>query len=389
VDRSLVAAAEAVLLGYLLGSILPAYLVARARGIEIRTLGSGNPGITNVAETMGYAVAALIAPYDVLKAPIAMVAALALGVSPPLAYLAGAAAFLGHRAPFYLRFRGGEGIAPLVGIAFFSLAMLVRRDPGFWILLAPLLAAMALAFFTRMRQKPSWLFVFGFLPLLVNAALLDQGIDVHTAVLLVIGVYVVGHRIWQLLEPKLAVMPDSERKLLRRKWLRPLAVAFPLGALWAWTPTLIVLGLTLAVFAVSEALRFRARYHRFPLPYRQSERERISSMVMFLLGAFVTLAFFPTEIASLAVLFLIFGDLLAWCIGQTVGGPGFLDKTWAGTAACLIACVTLVSLYSAFGLVSLPVGLFGAVCATAVAAAPIHDDNFVVPVSSAIAMALV
>jgi dolichol kinase len=51
--------------------------------------------------------------------------------------------------------------------------------------------------------------------------------------------------------------------------------------------------------------------------------------------------------------------------------------------------VTLVSLYSAFGLVSLPVGLFGAVCATAVEAAPIHDDNFVVPVSSAIAMALV
>jgi dolichol kinase len=112
-------------------------------------------------------------------------------------------------------------------------------------------------------------------------------------------------------------------------------------------------------------------------------------MLMFLLGAFVTLAFFPTEIASLAVLFLIFGDLLAWCIGQTVGGPGFLDKTWSGTAACLIACVTLVSLYSSLGLVSLPVGILGAVCATAVEAAPIHDDNFVVPVSSAIAMALV
>jgi dolichol kinase len=112
-------------------------------------------------------------------------------------------------------------------------------------------------------------------------------------------------------------------------------------------------------------------------------------MVMFLLGAFVTLAIFPTEIASLAVLFLIFGDLLAWCIGQTVGGPGFLDKTWAGTAACLLTCVTLVSLYSSLGLVPLSVGLLGAVCATAVEAAPIHDDNFVMPVSSAVAMVLV
>jgi glycerol-3-phosphate acyltransferase PlsY len=389
VDPSLVAAAAAVLLGYLLGSILPAYLVARARGIDIRTAGSGNPGISNLAETMGYGVAALVAPYDVLKAPLAMVAALSLGLSPALAYLAGAAAFLGHRAPFYLRFRGGEGIAPLVGIAFFSLGILVHRDPSFAAVLAPLLAVMAIAFFTRLRHKPSWLFVFLFLPLLVNAALLHQGIDVHTVVLLALGAYVVGHRIRQLLWPKLEAMAAPDRALLRRKWLRPLAIAFPLGVLWAWRPTLTVLGATLAVFAVSEALRFRARYHRFPLPYRQSERERISSMVMFLLGAFVTLAFFPTEIASLAVLFLIFGDLLAWCIGQTVGGPGFLDKTWAGTAACLLACVTLVSLYSSLGLVPLTVGLLGAVCATAVEAAPIHDDNFVMPVSSAIAMALV
>ena len=276
-----------------------------------------------------------------------------------------------------------------MGIAFFSLGFLVHRDPSFAAVLAPLLAVMAIAFFTRMRRKPSWLFVFLFLPLLVNAALLHQGIDVHTVVLLAVGAYIVGHRIRQLLWPKLEAMAASDRALLRRKWLRPLAIAFPLGVLWAWRPTLTVLGVTLAVFAVSEALRFRARYHRFPLPYRQSERERISSMVMFLLGAFVTLAFFPTEIASLAVLFLIFGDLLAWCIGQTVGGPGFLDKTWAGTAACLLTCVTLVSLYSSLGLVPLPVGLLGAVCATAVEAAPIQDDNFVMPVSSAIAMALV
>jgi glycerol-3-phosphate acyltransferase PlsY len=268
VDPALVAAAEAVLLGYLLGSVLPAYLVARARGIDIRTTGTGNPGIANLAETMGYGVAALVAPYDVLKAPLAMVGALSFGLPPSLAYLAGAAAVVGHRAPFYLRFRGGEGIAPLVGIAFFSLAMLVHRDPSFGAVLAPLVAAMALAFFTRMRRKPSWLFVFLFLPLLVNAALLHQGLDIHTGVLLALGVYIVGHRTHQLLEPKLAAMPASERVLLRRKWLRPLAIAFPIGALWAPTPTLVVLGVTLAVFAVSEALRFRARYHRFPLPYR-------------------------------------------------------------------------------------------------------------------------
>lgn len=388
-DPSLVATAEAVLLGYLLGSILPAYLVARVRGIDILSTGTGNPGISNLADTLGYGVAALIAPYDVLKAPLAMGAALALGGSAPVAYLAGAAAFVGHRAPFYLRFRGGEGIAPLVGIAFFALGMLVHRDPGFGALLAPLFAAMALAFFTRMRRKPSWLFVFLFLPLLVNAALLQQGIGLHTGVLLVVGVYIAGHRILQALGPKLEAMPAADRALLKRKWLRPLAVAFPLGVLWARKPTLVVLGVTLAVFAAAEALRFRARYHRLPLPYRQSERERISSMVMFLLGAFVTLTFFPTEIASLAVLFLIFGDLLAWCIGQTVGGPGFLDKTWAGTTACLLSCLTLVSIYSSLGLVSLQVGLLGAVCATALEAAPIQDDNFVMPVSSAIAMALV
>ena len=112
-------------------------------------------------------------------------------------------------------------------------------------------------------------------------------------------------------------------------------------------------------------------------------------MVMFLFAAVLVLGFFPTNIASLAIMFIIFGDLMAWCIGRTFGGRGFLNKTWSGTAACFVTCFTLATIYYSLDLVALPVGLLGAVCATAVEAAPLQEDNFVMPVVSAIVMSII
>jgi hypothetical protein len=59
----------------------------------------------------------------------------------------------------------------------------------------------------------------------VDAALLDQGVDVHTVMLLAVGATVVGHRILRLLGLELAAMSPWQRALVRRKWRRPLAVA--------------------------------------------------------------------------------------------------------------------------------------------------------------------
>jgi acyl phosphate:glycerol-3-phosphate acyltransferase len=110
----------ALVIGYLLGAVLPAYLIGRARGIDLRTTGDGNPGATNAMRTLGRGPGYLTAAYDMLKGPVAVAVAFALGTGEWAAYGAGLAAFLGHRFPFYLGLRGGRGFATASGLLIFG-----------------------------------------------------------------------------------------------------------------------------------------------------------------------------------------------------------------------------------------------------------------------------
>jgi glycerol-3-phosphate acyltransferase PlsY len=108
----------AILLGYLLGSIPFGILLTRLAGAgDLRAIGSGNIGATNVLRTGRKGLAALTLILDGLKgaAAVLLVAALFPGSEqlPPLAALA---ALLGHLYPVWLRFRGGKGVATFFGI---------------------------------------------------------------------------------------------------------------------------------------------------------------------------------------------------------------------------------------------------------------------------------
>ena len=95
---------------YLLGSIPFAYLAGRARGVDIRTVGSRNVGATNVFRTLGRRIGVAVMALDIAKGAVAVAVARVLLESPwPL--LAAAAAILGHVFPVWLRFRGGKGVA--------------------------------------------------------------------------------------------------------------------------------------------------------------------------------------------------------------------------------------------------------------------------------------
>ena len=377
-----------VILGYVIGSLLPAYFITKVKGFDIREHGTGNPGISNAADTMGYTVAVGIAFWDLFKAPLAILLSRELGTSWVVSYLAGLAVFVGHRMPFYLRFRGGEGLATAVSIGFFSLGMLVTLDPRLAYLLIPVIGIMALIFFMRIKQKPAIEMTFFFVPILLNGAVLINGWNVHTVVLGIACLFIIGHRIAKLVMARIQFMSPDERHLLKRKWLRPLAIVFPLGALFIKAITLVLVTTVFVVFVLIEIIRFRTKRRRFPVPYKKSEESRISSMVMFLFATVLVLWFFPTNIASLAIMFVVFGDLLAWCIGITVGGRPLLNKTVSGTLACLVTCLTLVIVYHSLDLIALRAGVLGALSATAVELAPMQEDNFVMPMASAIVMTI-
>lgn len=103
-------------IGYLLGSIPTGVLVARARGLgDLRAIGSGNIGATNVLRSGDKSAAAMTLLGDALKGAIAVMLARALG-SDLTAQAAGLAAFVGHCWPIWLRFRGGKGVATYLGV---------------------------------------------------------------------------------------------------------------------------------------------------------------------------------------------------------------------------------------------------------------------------------
>jgi glycerol-3-phosphate acyltransferase PlsY len=124
---------------YLLGTFPSAHLIARANGIDITTVGSGNPGASNVTRALGWRKGVWVFVLDALKGALA--AGLGLAVSGrPAGYVLGAAAIVGHMFPVTRRFRGGKGVAtgggvltvmhPIIAVAVISLWWIVSRLTG-------------------------------------------------------------------------------------------------------------------------------------------------------------------------------------------------------------------------------------------------------------------
>ena len=105
----------ALAFGYLLGSIPFGLLITRAAGLgDVRQIGSGNIGATNVLRTGNKGLAAATLLLDALKGAAAVLIAANWGVEAGIA--AGFAAFLGHLFPVWLGFKGGKGVATYLGV---------------------------------------------------------------------------------------------------------------------------------------------------------------------------------------------------------------------------------------------------------------------------------
>ena len=105
-----------IILGYLIGSFNPSYFIAKFKGFDIRSAGSGNAGGSNALITMGKKVGAFCCIFDVLKAAFAVRLAIYLFPEVELGYsVAAVSCILGHMFPFYMGFKGGKGLACLGG----------------------------------------------------------------------------------------------------------------------------------------------------------------------------------------------------------------------------------------------------------------------------------
>ncbi len=158
-----------VIAAYLLGSISSAIIVCRLMGLpDPRTLGSNNPGATNVLRIGGKKAAAITLFGDGLKGFIPVFIALKLGVSPLVLGLTGLAAFLGHLYPIFFGFKGGKGVATVLGVQFGFSWVIGAAIAGIWLFVAYGLKISSLAALIAMALAPLVVWYFSREPALIT-----------------------------------------------------------------------------------------------------------------------------------------------------------------------------------------------------------------------------
>lgn len=148
-----------LIIGYLLGSVPFGLVITKAAGLgDIRAIGSGNIGATNVLRTGRKDLALATLLLDGGKGAIAVIIAYAMGWRPEIA---GAAAFLGHCYPVWLKFKGGKGVATFMG-TLFALSFPAGIFAGaIWLAVAFVLKYSSLAALVAAAAMPLVMFAMG------------------------------------------------------------------------------------------------------------------------------------------------------------------------------------------------------------------------------------
>lgn len=157
-----------IVIGYLLGTLSPAALVSKIKKTNLRKQGTGNLGATNTMLTLGKGYGALVMIVDIGKSLLACkLASLLFPQFSAAGLLAGAAAVVGHIYPFYMKFKGGKGLAAFGGmiLAYSWWMFLVLLLSGFVLMLIvnhglvlPMMAAVVFPVLVALHSR-NWLFV--------------------------------------------------------------------------------------------------------------------------------------------------------------------------------------------------------------------------------------
>jgi len=159
-----------IAIGYLIGSVPTAYLAGRflKRG-DIRTLGDANSGAANAFRELGKAAGVTVYIVDVLKGAAVILIAQAADALQPVVLMTGAAAVIGHTFPVWLGFRGGRGVAVLIGTLYVlvTIPALIITAPGLLIVYLARATTPALAFLFIVlifldwwRDIPAWVIIY-------------------------------------------------------------------------------------------------------------------------------------------------------------------------------------------------------------------------------------
>jgi glycerol-3-phosphate acyltransferase PlsY len=172
---SVLTAVLAASVGYLCGSIPFGLLLTKWAGLgDVRRIGSGNIGATNVLRTGNKKVAALTLLLDMVKATIPVLVFRAAG-GDAAGLVAGFAALAGHLFPVWLQFKGGKGVATGIGLLFGIAWLLGLAFLAVWLIMAFLFRTSSVSALTASALTPLWAYLHGrsdlVIPLIILAVI--------------------------------------------------------------------------------------------------------------------------------------------------------------------------------------------------------------------------
>ncbi|MFX0153255.1 MAG: glycerol-3-phosphate acyltransferase [Candidatus Hodarchaeota archaeon] len=383
-----------ILIGYLIGSISPAYIFGKLKHIDIRIQGSGNAGTTNVYHTLGASYAIPTAIIDTLKGVFSIFIAQIIGANFICAQLSGLATVIGHVFPLYLGFRGGRGVACATGILLFYLLQYIFIS--IHILYVMLFLGILIIIFAYISKNGKIIRII-ILPLLGYSASLLYSHNAYSYFFYIVIGYITLAAIFGIITDKVIKVRDKNFKThWWRVALRPFAFIFIFFYLiYSKLLTLTIIGIIFICFFGLDIFRFLSKQTNKLLTikvkslFRKSESKKLSSMTLFLLAAFITIILFDKNIAILALTFLIFGDIFSKIFGLAFGRNKLFNKTFEGTLAYIgsvLICGFLFYLTLHFSLLILIIGGITAPLTELVSFR--LNDNFTVPLVSGALMTL-
>lgn len=381
-------------LGYLIGSLSPSYFLGKVlHSVDIRELGTKNAGTVNAYKVLGLGPAIMTIIFDLSKGLFVMHTAYLLGAPPILVHLTACAAILGHVFPFYLNFRGGQGVATATAILIYYLGMFcVNR----WLPLESLVFLAFCVFSFLYITKIGEFIGSVILPVLGISILVFSPSQEYSFFILSIIGYIWFIDMLNIHNNKL--LPVFSKKIKHeinwRLFIRPAAI---LLAIYYLNNTkreaLMLTGILTLIFLLLDFTRLLSKkintffFKKIKDLYKPKEYKKFSSMTNFLVAIFITFLLFEKSIAILATLFLIFGDFFSKFFGIYFGRTQIFQKSLEGSLAHFNACLLVGYLFLHFVSVPITVYLAGAFVATCTELLPMGiDDNLSVAILSASAM---
>jgi len=150
-----------IIFAYLFGSISTAIVVCKLMGLpDPRSEGSGNPGATNVLRVGGKKPAAITLFGDFIKGLIPVLVAKSLNMTDQILALTGIAAFLGHLYPIFFHFRGGKGVATMLGVLLGFSLWVGLATAGTWLFVAKVIKISSLSALVATLLAPIYVWWF-------------------------------------------------------------------------------------------------------------------------------------------------------------------------------------------------------------------------------------